>query len=144
MLRRHSQRSDYAALAARQVMEARSPRSHSSYWVWLLLVLLGFMALVAVIVKDYRRVDADDANVENAVLAAQTFVKQNLGPGIVPHFAPRNWTKVDRVGEQYVVSGWVEAAPKVGFASLAYDYTCTVFRNLDGAWYPSNIDLRPQ
>lgn len=144
MLRRRSQRQDYADLAARQVVEARSPHPLSGYWAWLLLVLLGFTVLVAVIVRDYKRIDVDDANAESALLAAQSFVKQNLGPRVVPHFSPRNWTKVDHVGEQYVVSGWVEAAPKAGFASAAYDYTCTVFRNLDGAWYPSNIDLRAQ
>lgn len=114
------------------------------YWAWLALVILGMASLAVVFAKDARSHAGADSETENAVLAAQRFVRQDLGPAVMPTFSPRNWTKVDRLGEQYVVSGWVEAAPKSGLAAVSYDYTCTVFRNLDGAWYPSDLNLQAQ
>jgi hypothetical protein len=143
MLRRRSQR-DCKNLPAQQVTEARSPSTGSMYWAWLLLVVLGMASLAVVVAKDGQTHSGADPEAEDAVLAAQKFVRQDLGPSVVPGFSPRNWTKVDRVGEQFVVSGWVEAAPKSGFTAVTYDYTCTVFRNLDGAWYPSDLSLQAQ
>ena len=145
MLRRHSERPDYADLAARQVVEVRSPRGRSRYWFWLLLVMLGFAFVVGVIYRDYRRGMLVDSSPDNAVLAAQSFVKADLGAGVVTRFAPREWNQVERDGEQFVVSGWVEAIPKAGYSSsITYDYICTVSQHSNGEWYPSDINLRPQ
>lgn len=141
MLRRHSERRDYN----RQVTEARQVRPHGGYWIWLLLVVLGATAIMVAVVKDFKNgIPRADSETENAMRAAQRFIKEDLGANVVPRFSPRNWTKVDLQGDQYVISGWVEAIQKSGLGAVTYDYTCTVFRNLDGEWYPSDLDLRAQ
>ena len=144
MLRRHSERPDYSEAAGHQITETRTTRKRLSFWVWLVPVVLGTVAMAGLGIKDYRGLHPSATETDRAVQAAQQFVKDKIGMGYVTRFAPRDWTAVDQEGDHYVVRGWVVATPTRGAAAQSLDYVCVVFRNPDGEWWPDKIDLMPQ
>jgi heme/copper-type cytochrome/quinol oxidase subunit 1 len=142
MLRRHSQPSDRVETVGRQSLEARA-RLRLSFWFWLIPILLVVMGMAAYGIKGYRSSSGTDET-DEAVKAAQRIVRAQFGLGVVTHFAERRWSKVEREGDQYIVSGWLEALPKNGADGATYDYSCAVFRNPDGDWTALRMDLQPQ
>ncbi len=79
-----------------------------------------------------------------AIVAAETFVRYQLGPGIQLEFSPREWTKVENLGpNHYLVRGWVSALSGKG-SSIAYNYSCELERKQDGDLVAKKIDLVAQ
>ena len=143
MLQRHSPRPDYAAQESEEVAQAGKQSSRSYWFGWsaLIAVVIGLTVSGAAI---YESSPSANRETDDAVKAAQGFVKERLGSTVVPHFAPREWAKVERDGEQYVVSSWVEAVPRTGGAETTLEYLCQVTRNSDGRWYFAKLQFRRQ
>ena len=144
MLERRSRRQDPAAVLQHQSLELRRKPGSLRFWVWL-VPLVGLVVFsVNFVIRAYRAPGSDPNEPEQAVQATQRIVGQRLGPGVIPRFPPRNWIKVDREGDQYIVSSWVEAQNKYGGRSITYDFSCELLRNPDGYWYARKVDLQAQ
>jgi hypothetical protein len=116
-------------------------RRRALFWVWLLPLVGGalWLALVGSYSHQSRTDESDDA-----VVATQRFVREYLGPGTQTRFSSRAWTKVNRDGDHYIVTGWVDAEKRDGGNSTVFEFVCTVFRNIDGDWYNQDLDIHPQ
>jgi hypothetical protein len=143
MLQRHSPRPDYAAQESQEVASAGA-RSRRSYWIGWSALVVALIVMGAIGTEIYRSSPSADREANDAVRAAQGFVKERIGPKMVPHFAPREWVKVERDGELYRVTSWLEAAPSKGGAETTLEYLCEVTRYSDGRWYVAKLEFRRQ
>ena len=146
MLRRHSGPPE--SLPAPQIIEYRTKRGPFGFWLWLLVLMLAAVGLLAFNFRAYigMRPGASfsQGETDRAILAAELAVRSKFGIGVVPRFAPKNWVKVERDGERYVISSWLEAIPKNGGDGVSYDYSCSVLRNPGGDWAVSDINIQLQ
>lgn len=146
MLRRHSESSD--SIVVPQTVEYRNKSGQSGFWLGMAAIVLAAVGLLAFNLRGYvgwhLGAGSNQAEPDRAMLAAELAVRSDLGVGVVPRFAPKDWVKVERDGERYVISGWVEAVPKNGGASISYDYSCSVLRNSAGDWTVSDINIQVQ
>lgn len=124
--------------------QVRRGRRNAFFWLWLLPLVLGILWLAAVSYKLLVPRSAPRDESSEAVFESQRLIREYLGPRIQTRFSGRDWTKVTRNGDRYIVTGWVDAERRDGRASAVYEFTCTVFRNLDGAWYNWDLNLTPQ
>ena len=146
MLRRRSESPN--APSTPQTFDVRTKGSGSGFWIWLVVIVLAAVGLLAVSFRTYLGAKAgatySQGETDRAILAAELAVRNNLSVAVVPRFAPKNWVKVEREGERYVISSWVEAIPRNGGDATSYDYSCSVFRNPAGDWTVSDINIQLQ
>lgn len=145
MLRRHSDPAQ--SLPVPQTIEVRKKGSGFGFWLLLAAILAGAIGLLALNFRSHivhAGAASSQGEADRAILAAELAVRTSLSIAIVPRFAPKNWVKVERDGERYRISSWVEAIPKNGGDTASYDYSCSVFRNAAGDWTVSDINIQLQ
>ena len=134
--------------SAPQTIELRTKSGGSGFWFLLAAIVLAALALLAVNFRTYIGVHqgatSSQRETDRAILAAELAVRNSFGIGVVPRFAPKDWVKVERDGERYAISSWVEAIPGNGGDATSYDYSCSVFRNPSGDWAVSDINIQLQ
>jgi bacteriorhodopsin len=99
--------------------------------------MLGFG--VFILIRSQRR----PPDPTTPVLAAQYFVKGNMGPGVILHFSPLDWTKVERKEDTVTVSGSVQAVPKNGGPPVSFAYECVV-TDTDTSWQLVKLNMLQQ
>ena len=127
-----------------QVLEARPPgRRRTSYPPWLVPLVLGIASISVLGVKNYQNILGPDRAYQ-AVLEAQSAVKQKFQDGTTVRFAPKELTKIESTRETYTISGWLQAISQDGALTETYDYKCIVTESMDGGWSVTQLDLDPQ
>jgi hypothetical protein len=127
-----------------QMLESRpSGDKRASYPPWLMPLVLGIATISVLGVKNHQNILGPDREYQ-AVLEAQTAIKQRFRDGMAVRFAPRELTKIDATRDSYTISGWLQAISRDGMVTEVYDYRCVVTESMDGGWSVTQLDLQPQ